>query len=213
MLEPKNIYIFGCSGHAFVVIDTAIANNFIVKGYFSLNEMPENPYNLSYLGNENEVDVNPIVNSDYIFPAIGLNSTRKNLIEFIEENRLNQTTLISPNASISPLARINLSTLVAPLVIVNSMAIIGKGCIINSGAVIEHECVIGDFTHIAPKATLAGNVVVGNDTFIGANAVVKQGVKIGNNTVIGAGSVVLNNIPDNETWAGNPARRIKKHER
>lgn len=34
--------------------------------------------------------------------------------------------------------------------------------------------------------------------------------KIGTNTIIGAGSLVTKYIPDNEIWAGTPARYIKK---
>lgn len=208
MLEFKNIYILGYSGHAFVVIDTALSNNFEIQGYFNLSEISENPYKLPYIGNENDVDVNTIVKSDYIFPATGSNIIRERLVHFIEKKNLKQTLLIAPNASISPLATIGLSTFIGPLAIVNSKAKVGKGCIINSGAVIEHECSIGNYSHVAPKAILTGNVVVGGKTFIGANAVIKQGGIIGNNVIIGAGSVVINNIPDNETWAGNPARRI-----
>jgi acetyltransferase-like isoleucine patch superfamily enzyme len=52
-------------------------------------------------------------------------------------------------------------------------------------------------------------VCVGESSLIGANAVIKPGVIIGSNVTIGAGSVVLRDIPDGETWAGNPARKIK----
>ena len=209
MLESKDIHILGYSGHAYVVIDTALSNNLVVKSYFNQSKTSSNPYNLAYSGNENEVDIKSIVKLDYIFPGVGSNRIIEKLVEFIEQNNLKQTKLIATNASVSPFAKIEFSTFIAPLAIVNSMAKIGKGCIINSGAVIEHECKIGDFTHIAPRATLAGNVVVGKHVFIGANAVVKQGVIIGDNVIVGAGAVVINDIPSNETWVGNPARRKK----
>ena len=35
-----------------------------------------------------------------------------------------------------------------------------------------------------------------------------MGTKIGNNVIIGAGSVVSGKIPDNQVWAGNPAKFI-----
>jgi acetyltransferase-like isoleucine patch superfamily enzyme len=53
-------------------------------------------------------------------------------------------------------------------------------------------------------------VVIGDDVFIGANTIVLKGVVIGNRAIIGAGSVVTTSIPEDEIWAGNPARFIKK---
>lgn len=41
---------------------------------------------------------------------------------------------------------------------------------------------------------------------------VKGGITIGENAIVGAGSLVNRSIPDGETWAGNPARKIHKDE-
>jgi acetyltransferase-like isoleucine patch superfamily enzyme len=46
--------------------------------------------------------------------------------------------------------------------------------------------------------------------FIGGSCLITKGVTIGKNAIIGAGSVVLDDVPDNEIWAGNPAKCIKK---
>lgn len=51
-------------------------------------------------------------------------------------------------------------------------------------------------------------IVVEDYSFLGAGSYVLKGVVIGRNAVIGAGSVVTKNVPANEIWAGNPARRI-----
>ena len=50
---------------------------------------------------------------------------------------------------------------------------------------------------------------IGADVWIGVNAIIRSGVTIGTGSVIGAGSVVLNDIPEYEIWAGNPARKIR----
>lgn len=51
-------------------------------------------------------------------------------------------------------------------------------------------------------------VVVKNNAFIGAHSIILKGVTIGENAVVGAGSVITKNVPDNEIWAGNPAKKI-----
>ncbi|WP_412468461.1 acyltransferase [Pedobacter sp. KLB.chiD] len=52
-------------------------------------------------------------------------------------------------------------------------------------------------------------VFIGDDVFIGAHTTILKGVKIGSKSIVGAGSVVTKDIPEDEIWAGNPARLIK----
>jgi len=56
-----------------------------------------------------------------------------------------------------------------------------------------------------------GKVTIGDNVFIGAHTTILKGVTIGKNSIIGACSVVSKNIPDNEIWAGNPAKFIKSN--
>lgn len=84
---------------------------------------------------------------------------------------------------------------------------IGERCVITTGVII--------LTHYQNAKTgkwYQGNVYIGNGTFIGANTIICKDVSIGDNVLIGAGSIVTKNIPDNEVWAGNPARFIRKRE-
>lgn len=60
------------------------------------------------------------------------------------------------------------------------------------------------------RNTLKKEVFIDDNVFIGAHSTILKGVKIGKNSIIGACSVVTKNVPDNEIWAGNPAKFIRK---
>lgn len=59
------------------------------------------------------------------------------------------------------------------------------------------------------KGTKTKLVKIGDNAFIGAHSTILKGVTIGKNSIVGACSVVTKNIPDNQIWAGNPARFIR----
>lgn len=198
----NKINIIGYSGHAYICIETASLNDIIVKGYFDLNRKKENPYNLNYLGEEQNVS-----SHHKVFICIADNVIRERIFKGLSKLDFN-INLIHPKSIISNTANIGFQTLICSGAIVNSQAKIGNGCIVNTGAIIEHESIIGDFSHIAPGAVLCGNVQIGKGSFIGSNSVIKQGVKIGHNVIVGAGSVVINDILDNKKVVGNPSKTI-----
>lgn len=208
MSQSNNLYLFGYSGHSYVVLDCALENGFQPLGYFDFTENKKNPYNLKFLGSENDIRLKHVIKSDFVFPAVGSNAIRKNLIHLFEKENLTQLTIFSKTAYISPMASVLDFTFIGPNAVVNSRARIGKGSIINSGAVVEHECIVGNYSHVAPGAVLAGNVVLGSESFIGAKSVVKEGVQITDNVTIGAGTVVVKDIVEQGTYVGNPARKI-----
>lgn len=52
-------------------------------------------------------------------------------------------------------------------------------------------------------------VIIKDNVFIGAHSIILKGVTIGENSIIGAGSIVTKSIPNNQIWAGNPAKFIR----
>lgn len=97
---------------------------------------------------------------------------------------------------------------------------IGKRFFIDHGVgvVIGETTEIGDDVTLYQGVTLGGtgkdsgkrHPTIGSNVMIGAGAKVLGPIKIGNNCKVAAGAVVLDNIPDDSTAVGVPAR-IARH--
>ncbi len=208
MRDKKSIAIIGYSGHSFVVLDAAKQMGLDVEYYCERNEATFNPFDTNYLGDEGSESFNWDLVDEFVL-GIGDNRIRQKVANLILSNKKNVLNIIHPSSVLSDYATFGNGNFISANVTVNAFAKIGDNCILNTGCIIEHECVIENGAHIAPGAVLAGNVSLGENSFVGANSVVKQGVKIGNGVTVGAGSVVIKDIPDNEIWAGNPAKILK----
>lgn len=200
--------IIGYSGHANSVLSTIKSLGYEITGYYENVENKNNPYNIPFLGNDQEINENHKIDDKY-FVCIGDNFIRSKLSRNLYSKKYDLINIIDLSASVSGNISLGYGNFIGSNSSINSGAILKNNIIVNTSAVIEHDSLIMDGVHIAPNATILGNVYVGENTFIGANSVIKQGVKIGENVTIGAGSVVLKDIPDCQVWAGNPAKKIK----
>lgn len=114
----------------------------------------------------------------------------------------------------------------AELIIGNNVGISQTALICTKKIIIEDYVKIGggvciydtDFHSLNPdirkstedlKNRQQKEVLIKENAFIGAHSIILKGVTIGKNSIVGAGSVVTKSIPDNEIWAGNPAKFIK----
>jgi acetyltransferase-like isoleucine patch superfamily enzyme len=98
---------------------------------------------------------------------------------------------------------------------------IGSGVRIEAFTFIPPGVTIEDGVFIGPRVTFTNDkhppskdengwqeTLVKKDAVLGAGVIVLPGVTIGSRAVVGAGSVVTKNVPDGETWVGNPAHRL-----
>ncbi len=101
----------------------------------------------------------------------------------------------------------------------NSTLHIMNKLIIKDNVMIGGNCKIwdSDFHSLNPNERIYlgdNNIIskpiyINENVFVGASTIILKGVHIGKNSIIGAGSVVTKSIPENEIWAGNPAKKIK----
>ena len=202
----KNTYLFGASGHGKVIKEILAAREVKVEAFIDdnleVNECAGNKVMHKYDG------LSPVIVS------IGENRIRRTVVErLIAKSQANDTNLIfdiaiHPSAVVSPSAKIGEGSVVMAGAVINADAVIGKHCIINTGASVDHECIVEDFCHVAPHATLCGKVHLGEGTIMGAASCAIPCVSIGCWCTIGAGAAVINDIADNMTVVGVPAKPI-----
>lgn len=92
-------------------------------------------------------------------------------------------------------------------VTIEDNVLIGSGCIISDT---DHHSILYSDRMDGDSNVATGSILIKEGAFIGTRAIILKGVTIGEHSIIGAGSVIAKDIPDNEIWAGNPARFIKK---
>ncbi len=102
---------------------------------------------------------------------------------------------------------------------IHPAATLGEGLFIDhgTGVVIGETTVIGKNCVIYQGVTLGGtgketgkrHPTLGDNVMVGAGAKVLGPINVGNNVKIAAGAVVLNDIPDNATAVGVPARVVR----
>lgn len=131
-----------------------------------------------------------------------------------------QFSIILKNAVIGNNCNINCH------VFIENDVIIGNNVTIKPGVQIWDGLRIEDNVFIGPNVTFTNDryprskkypeefqqTIVKKGASIGANATILGGITIGTNALIGAGSVVTKDVPANELWVGNPAKKIKNIE-
>lgn len=118
------------------------------------------------------------------------------------------TGVIHPSATIAKSATIGNGVQIMAQVVLQPGVAVGSNTLINTGATVDHDCHVHSHCHIAPRVALSGEVVVGNCSHIGTGASVIQGISVGSGCVVGAGATVVNDLADNTSAVGVPAKPI-----
>ena len=63
-----------------------------------------------------------------------------------------------------------------------------------------------------PTVNISGEVIIDDCVYVGTGAKIINQLTIGKNSIIGSGAVVVNNLPENCTAVGVPAKVIKIRE-
>ena len=206
--------IIGAGGHARCVIDTMQAAGVEIAGVVDVTPDSEVVLGVPVIGGDAELAnlrAAGLTHAVMGIGSVGDATIRRQAAARALDAGFTFDPVAHPSAVVSAHASLARGAYVGAGAVIGPGATIGEFAIVNSSAVVDHDCAVGAFAHVAPGAVLAGTVTVGDDAHVGAGAAVIQGRTIGASAIVGAGSVVTKDIPEGETWLGNPARARQGH--
>jgi len=206
----ENVFLFGASGHARVVLDI-----------LQLTEQ----YQVTYLLDDDErlhnkefssvpvIGGSDLLGSDQLagmraLISIGENNSRRSVFKSVRSTGYDLLNAIHPSAIIAESVQLGVGIVVVAGGIINPGTSIGDNTIINTAATVDHDCMVGSHVHIAPGCHVCGHVQIGDGALIGAGSTIVPMIKIGDGAVIGAGATVTRDVEAGETVVGTPAELI-----
>ena len=147
--------------------------------------------------------------------GVGTPKIRESLMGKAANSGFNFVTIIHPSVERSGWIEVGTGTVICAGNILTTNITLGKHVQINLDCTIGHDVIMGDYTTLAPGVHVSGWVHFGKSVYVGTGAVVINGtednpITIGDDVVIGAGACVTKSIPPGETWAGVPAKLIRR---
>lgn len=123
------------------------------------------------------------------------------------ECNLGNNVFVGPFVEITKGVSIGNNTRISSHSFICNLVTIGKNCFIAHGVMFTND-LFKDGKIINDKSRFF-KTSVGNNVIIGSNSTILP-VKISSNIVIGAGSVVTKDLTISGTYAGNPAKLLRK---
>ena len=115
------------------------------------------------------------------------------------------------------------NTSIGSLAHIGRNVVIGDECRIQGGAYIADGCILGNQVFVGPNATLLNDryppsgdkalwqpINVYDGSVIGGGGTEGAGCNVGKKSVLAAGAVLTKHLPEEEVWAGNPAKFMMK---
>lgn len=151
---------------------------------------------------ENKCDFEVVV-------AITNYEVKKNILSRLNNKNIKYSTIIHPSLNIHSSVEIGEGTIIYEGVIISPNVKIGNHVIVSPKSGIGHDSIIKDYVSVLWNVNISGNDLIGEGVLLGSGSTIIQNKKIGKGSIVGAGAVVLNDIEDNKTIAGIPAKVIK----
>lgn len=210
----KKIAIFGAGGFgrevAWLIDDiNKRKRQWEIAGFFDDQKKDEKINGYKILGGINEL--NRVKEEMCLVVAVGWPDPKKKIIEKINNTRISFPTLIHPSIIMSESVEIGVGSIICAGSIITVNIKIGMHVIVNLDCAIGHDVILNDYCSLMPSVNVSGETEIGSGSFLGTGSLIINQKTIGTNSIIGAGAVVIDDIPDNCTAVGNPAKIVKNN--
>jgi len=136
-------------------------------------------------------------------------AARRQIVERLGLPAQRYATVVHPSVSIGAGSEVGPGSVLLAGAVLTADVTVGSHVAVMPHVVLTHDDRVADYATIASGVRLGGGVVLDSGSYVGAGALIREGVKVGAGSLIGMGAVVLRDVPPDEIWAGNPARKLR----
>jgi UDP-perosamine 4-acetyltransferase len=176
------------------------------------DDLPEERYGVPILGSESklpELYAHGVRMALVGFGALERPERRQACMQRVRDIGFQFPVVIHPQATVASDCYVGAGSVLLAGAVAGPGSRVGENSLLNINAVLNHDCLLGKNVHLGVNVSLAGEVVIGANSMIGMGSAILQGIRLGQNVLVGAGAVVIDDIPDNITAVGVPARFLK----
>lgn len=206
------VIIFGAGTLGKMALDIFNENNVLIYGILDDKKELHNTEigTVMIMGATDDAGILKIIGKKTeAFVAVKNQADRKSLAEMLNKKRKTMPiNAIHKSAILSEEAIIGHGNLIAASTVIGPFAKVGNLNILGTSVIIDAEAEIGNYVEIGSGSVISSEAKIEEGAFLGTNVTVVSGISIGKNARVGAGSVVIENVPENTTVFGNPAKAI-----
>lgn len=118
--------------------------------------------------------------------------------------------LVHPRVTVPPGCRVGVGTILLEGVVMTADVQVGDFVVAMPHVTLTHDDAVGDYATLCAGASLGGGVRIGEAAYLGMNCSVRERRTVGAYATLGMGGALVADLPAGETWAGVPARPVRR---